>query len=99
MPGLAELLAADQPDPKAIEQAAVEAFGRYQRTDMRSGVANMIRRLAQLADLQPITPDGWRVLREAAKLLDRPNLMPKDVRELDERLKAAGLDVDAKAQT
>jgi uncharacterized membrane protein len=99
MPGLAELLAAEQPDPRAVEQAAAEAFGNLKRTDMRSGVANMIRRLAQLAEEQPIGSDGWRALREAASLLDRPNLTAKDVRDLDERLKSYGLDVDRKAQT
>jgi hypothetical protein len=98
MPGLAELLAAEAPDLRAVERAAEEAFGRFQRTDMRAGVANMIRRLAQLADVQPIDVDGWRALRDAAALLERPGLTPKDVRDLDERLKSVGLDVDRRSQ-
>ena len=99
MPGLAELLATDQPDAKAVEQAAAESFVRFKRTDMRSGVANMIRRLAQLAGEQPITQEGWQALRDAARLLDRPSLSPQDVRQLDQRLKALGLDVERRAQT
>lgn len=93
---LRELLDAPEPDPRAVEQAAAAAFGQLKRTDMRSGVANMIRRLAQLAASgdQPVSPAGWRILREAAGLLDRPGLSPADVRAFDERLRAAGLDVD-----
>jgi hypothetical protein len=98
MPGLAALLADAAPDPRAVEQAAEEAFGRFQRTDMRAGVANMIRRIAQLADVQPIEGDGWRALRDAAALLERPGLTPKDVRDLDERLKSVGLDVDRRSE-
>ena len=99
MPALAELLAQAQPDPRAVELAAADAFVQYKRTDMRSGVANMIRRLAQLADVQPIDQSGWQALREAARLLDRPGLTPADVRALDEKLRAVGLDVERKAQT
>jgi hypothetical protein len=93
---LRELLAAAEPDPRAVEQAAAAAFGQLKRTDMRSGIANMIRRLAQLAASgdQPIDPAGWRILAASARLLDRPGLSPGDVRALDERLRAAGLDVD-----
>jgi hypothetical protein len=93
---LREVLATPDPDLWAVEQAATAAFGQLKRTDMRSGVANMIRRLAQLAASgdQPVSPAGWRILRQAAELLDRPGLSPADVRAFDERLRAAGLDVD-----
>ncbi|HET7676671.1 MAG TPA: hypothetical protein VFK38_02355 [Candidatus Limnocylindrales bacterium] len=99
MPTLADLLAQESPDPRAVEQAAADAFNTLKRTDMRSGVANMIRRLAQLAGEQPITQEGWQALRDAARLLDRPSLTPQDVRQLDQRLKALGLDVERRAQT
>jgi hypothetical protein len=93
---LREVLATPEPDPWVVEQAAAAAFGQLKRTDMRSGVANMIRRLAQLAASgdQPVSPAGWRILREATGLLDRPGVSPADVRALDDRLRAAGLDVD-----
>ena len=63
---------------------------------MRSGVANMIRRLAQLhnSNDQVVDRDGWALLRQAADMLTRPGLAPDDVRLLDERLQEVGLDVD-----
>jgi hypothetical protein len=93
---LRELLSAAEPDPSAVEHAAVAAFEQLKRTDMRSGVANIVRRLARLAASgdQPVGPAGWRILGEAAELLDRSGVTPADVRALDQRLKAAGLDVD-----
>jgi hypothetical protein len=97
---LREVLQASDPDLWAVEQAATAAFGQLKRTDMRSGVANMVRRLAHLAasGAQPIAPAGWPILREAANLLDRPGLSPTDVRAFDARLRAAGLDVDLRLE-
>jgi hypothetical protein len=94
--GLLERAAAGQVDATAIADAAGAVFGSLRRTDMRSGVANMIRRLAQLdaTGEQPVDPPGWRALAEAVALLERPNLSPADVRGLDERLQSIGLDVD-----
>ena len=79
-----------------ISRAAAEVFGTLRRTDMRSGVANIIRRLAQLhADGdQPIPPQGWAILRDAADLLGSGTVAPSDVKSLDERLQEVGLDVD-----
>src|SRR5947209_3796973 len=96
---LLERAAAGQADATAIAEAAGAVFDALRRTDMRSGVANMIRRLAQL-DLtgeQPIDAAGWRALAEAAALLERTDMAPTDVRALDERLRAIGLDVDRRA--
>jgi hypothetical protein len=97
--GLLERAAAGQVDTTAIGDAAGAIFGSFRRTDMRSGVANMIRRLSQLdaTGEQPVEADGWRVLAEAVALLERPDLAPADVRALDERLQAIGLDVDRQA--
>ena len=83
-------------DAQAIAEAAAAQFAGVKRTDMRSGVANIIRRLAQLAATgdQPIDRDGWALLRQAADMLARPGLAPDDVRRLDERLQEVGLDVD-----
>jgi hypothetical protein len=86
----------DTADGRAIAGAAAEQFQAAKRTDMRSGVANMIRRLAELhanGD-QPIGRDGWALLRQAADLLARGGLAPADVRGFDERLQELGLDVD-----
>jgi hypothetical protein len=97
--GLLERAAAGQVDATAIADAAGAIFGSLRRTDMRSGVANMIRRLAQLdvTGEQPIDATGWRALAETVALLERSDLTPADVRELDERLQAIGLDVDRQA--
>jgi hypothetical protein len=86
----------DAADARAIAAAAAEQFAGVKRTDMRSGVANIIRRLAQLAASgdQPIGRDGWALLRQAADMLGRGGLGPDDVRQLDERLQELGLDVD-----
>jgi|SRR5579884_2327414 len=83
-------------DGRAIAEAAGEQFAAVARTDMRSGVANIIRRLAQLhaSGDQPIDRDGWALLRQAADLLTRGGVAPFDVRELDRRLQELGLDVD-----
>src|SRR5262245_49171388 len=93
---LLERAAAGRVDASAVADAAGAVFSELRRTDMRSGVANMIRRLAQLdvSGEQPIDLDGWRALAEASALLERPGLAPSDVRGLDERLQAIGLDVD-----
>jgi hypothetical protein len=83
-------------DATRIQAAAAEQFAAFKRTDMRSGVATIIRRLAQLhanGD-QTIERDGWALLRQAADLLARPGLAPADIRQLDERLQDLGLDVD-----
>src|SRR5438477_9217989 len=97
--GLLERAAAGQVDAVTIADAAGAVFAELRRTDMRSGVANMIRRLAQLDanGEQPIDSTGWRALAEAAALLERSDLAPADVRGLDERLQAIGLDVDRQA--
>jgi hypothetical protein len=86
----------DGADARAIAQAAAEQFASVKRTDMRSGVANMVRRLAQLAadGDQPIGRDGWGLLRQAADMLETPGLAPVAIRRLDERLQELGLDVD-----
>jgi len=86
----------DAADPQAVAAAAAAQFAALKRTDMRSGVANIIRRLAQLAASgdQPVERDGWALLRQAADMLTRPGLVPEDVRRLDERLQEIGLDVD-----
>jgi hypothetical protein len=83
-------------DARAIATAATAQFQSLKRTDMRSGVANIIRRLAQLhADGdQPIPPAGWAILREAADLLGSGTVAPADVKRLDARLQEVGLDVD-----
>src|SRR4051794_9451716 len=83
-------------DGRAIADLAGEQFDALQRTDMRSGVANMVRRLARLhaAHDQPIGRDGWALLRQAVDMLGRAGLPPNDVRLLDERLQEVGLDVD-----
>lgn len=98
---LRSLLVAAETDPSsadldAIERAATAAFESLRRTDMRSGVANMLRRLAHLAanGRQPIEAEAWPTLRAAADLLERPGLTPADVRALDLELQQAGLDVD-----
>lgn len=96
MTALAAVLDPPEPDPRAVEQAASEAFDELNRTDMRSGVANMIRRLAQLSSVQPISAEGWGVMREAARLLERNDVAAADVRALDARLQAVGLNVDLK---
>jgi hypothetical protein len=97
--GLLERAASGEADADAIADAAGAVFGSLRRTDMRSGVANMIRRLAQLdaTGEQPIDATGWRALAEAAGLLEQPGLAPADVRALDERLQSIGLDVDRQA--
>ena len=97
--GLLERATAGQVDAVEIADAAGAVFGRLSRTDMRSGVANMIRRLARLdaSGEQPIDPAGWQALAEAAALLERTDMAPTDVRALDERLRAIGLDVDRRA--
>lgn len=86
----------DAADATAIAMAAAAQFAALKRTDMRSGVANIIRRLAQLAASsdQPIGRDGWALLRQAVDMLARPGLAPEEVRRLDERLQEIGLDVD-----
>jgi hypothetical protein len=63
---------------------------------MRSGVANIVRRLAQLdaSGDQPIELDGWERLRDAAARLERGTVTPADVHELDRDLQELGLDVD-----
>lgn len=83
-------------DASRVQAAAAEQFAQLKRTDMRSGVATIIRRLAQLhaSGDQPIERDGWALLRQAADMLARPGLTPSDVRQLDERLQELGLDVD-----
>jgi hypothetical protein len=93
---LLERAAAGQADATAIADAAGAVFGALRRTDMRSGVANMIRRLAVLdaTGEQLVDATGWRALAEAAALLERPDVAPADVRGLDEQLQALGLDVD-----
>jgi hypothetical protein len=85
-----------RPDADAIADAAGMVFTSLRRTDMRSGIANMVRRLAQLhaAEAQPISAEGWQALSEASALLQRPGITPADVRAFDERLGALGLDVD-----
>src|SRR5262245_18564446 len=90
---LLERAAAGQGDAVAVADAAGALFGALRRTDMRSGVANMIRRLAQLdaAGEQPIDARGWQTLAEAVALLERADLAPADVRALDARLQAVGL--------
>src|SRR5437763_14404660 len=97
--GLLERAAAGQVDAVAIADAAGAVFGALRRTDMRSGVANMIRRLAQLdaTGEQPIDAAGWRTLADAVALLERADVAPADVRSLDERLQGIGLDVDRQA--
>src|SRR5438093_5284816 len=99
--GLLERAAAGQVDAVAIADAAGAVFGGLRRTDMRSGVANMIRRLAQLdaTGEQPIDAPGWWALAEVVGLLERSDLAPADVRGLDERLQAIGLDVDRQAMS
>lgn len=91
--------AAGRPDAVAIEGAAAALFATLRRTDMRSGIATIIRRLAQLAGRgdQPVSPEGWRALHHAAALLDHGDVAPADVRALDDRLRALGLDVDLRA--
>lgn len=86
----------DHPDSNAIAAAAADVFAAVQRTDMRSGVANMIRRLAQLdaSRDQPLPPEGWAIMRDAVELFAQAGLGPSEVRSLDERLRAVGLDVD-----
>ncbi len=83
-------------DAGAIADAAGEQFDLLRRTDMRSGVANMVRRLARLhaSGDQAIDRDGWVLLRQAVDMLAKPGLVPGDVRRLDERLREIGLDVD-----
>src|SRR5579884_514775 len=83
-------------DARAIADAAGEQFGALNRTDMRSGIANIVRRLARLhaSGDQAIGRDGWALLRQAVDMLARPGLAPADVRRLDERLREIGLDVD-----
>lgn len=94
--GLLDRAAAGEADPIAVADAAGAVFAALRRTDMRSGVANIVRRLAQLdaSGDQPIPPEGWALLRDAAVLLDRPTVVPADVQRLDERLQELGLDVD-----
>jgi len=96
---LLERAAAGEVDATAIAEAAGAVFGALQRTDMRSGVANVIRRLAQLdrTGEQSIDATGWRALAEATALLERTDVAPADVRALDARLQAIGLDVDRRA--
>jgi hypothetical protein len=86
----------DTADARGIAAAAIEQFAGLKRTDMRSGIATIIRRLAQLHNSgdQPIGRDGWALLRQAADMLARPGLAPDDVRRLDDRLQELGLDVD-----
>ena len=94
--GLLERAAAGQVDAEAVAEAAGAVFAGLERTDMRSGVANIIRRLARLdaTGEQPVDGAGWRALAQAATLLERSDLGPADVRALDERLQSIGLDVD-----
>ena len=76
--GLLERAAGGQVDASAIGDAAGAVFAGLSRTDMRSGVADMIRRLSQLdaSGEQPIDASGWRALADAAALLDRTDLAP-----------------------
>jgi formyl-CoA transferase len=71
-------------------------IAEIERTTAKESRAHWLARL-DAAGEQPIDPTGWRVLAEAVGLLERPNLVPADVRALDERLQAIGLDVDRQA--